>query len=254
MGAGRFVFMICVLGLTGVAAFGQNLLNASNNPSFETPDVPEGPFSVSLAAAPWVLTGPTVPIDVGIGFPVPLIVGCGIFDNPSGAGQITNAHQDQLAYIFANSYAGSLPGDPTDHAFTQILPLTFEAGKQYQLAIGFAYAQALPPADSVLTMSLFAYDSGNPLIEELLASETVTVAEVNGLTLTDFFAATNGISGSAIGKQIGMRISTHTAPKLPSATGQFDFDNVRLTVVPEPTSAILCAGAVLWAVGTRRRR
>jgi hypothetical protein len=253
MGANRLVFVICVLAVPALTALGQNVLNAANNPSFETPDVAEGPFNVSLQAPPWALTGPTVVTPTPFG-DLPLVIGAGVFDNPSGGGQITNPHGEQLAYIFANSYAGSLPGDPIHHAFTQILPLTYQPDNEYELAIGFAHAQAVPPADSVLTMSLFAYDAGNPSVEQLMASETLTVNDVNGATLTDFFASTNGISASAIGKQIGIRISTQTAPKTPSATGQFDFDNVRLTVIPEPASASMLVLAAAMALGARRRQ
>jgi hypothetical protein len=55
-------------------------------------------------------------------------------------------------------------------------------------------------------------------------------------------------------KHIGIRISTQTTPKTPAATGQFDFDNVRLTVIPEPASAsmLVLAGAI--ALGARRRQ
>jgi hypothetical protein len=91
MGVNRFVFVVCVLGLSGLTAYGQNMLNAGNNPSFETPDVAEGPQSVSLSAPPWVLSGPRQMFDFGFG-PVPLNVGAGVFDNPStvAAGQIAN--------------------------------------------------------------------------------------------------------------------------------------------------------------------
>jgi hypothetical protein len=224
-----------------------------NNPSFETPDVAEGPTSVSLDAPPWTLTGPRIMFDLGppIG-PVPINPGTGVFDNPSTTGNIANAHGEQLAYIFANSYASAVPGDPSDHSFTQVLATTFEAGQAYSLTIGIASAQAAPPADSVLTMSLFAFDSSNPSNELLLASNEIDVSEINGLTLTDFTAGTAPISGAAIGKQIGIRISTHTELKLPSATGQFSFDNVRL--VPEPGSAVLLGGAAISLFGARKRR
>jgi hypothetical protein len=237
-----------------------NLLDADpgspnyNNPSFETPDVPEGPTSVSLAAPPWTLTGPRILFDLGppIG-QVPINPGCGIFDNPSsGGGQIFNTHGDQLGYIFANSYPSAVPGDPTDHAFTQVLNTVLQAGNAYGLVIGVAHAQQAPPPDSVLTMSLFAYDSSNPSNELLLASQEIDVSEINGLNLTDFTAVTAPISGAAIGKQIGIRISTHTDLKLPSATGQFDFDNVRL-YIPEPASASILGGVAIFLFGPRRR-
>ena len=259
MGSGRVLFIPILTAVLGGVTFAQpNLLDGDpdsptfNNPSFERPDTE----FVSVAVDRWTLSGPTQLVDIpGVGT-VPILAGCGIFENPApgGPGRIEGADGTQLAYLFANSVNDVLTGQPMDHAFTQILETTFEAGKQYQLAVGIAYAQAQPPPDSVFTLSLFAHDPSNPTIELPLASQPVTnTGAINGTSLTDFFATTGEISGEAVGKQIGIRFSTHTSPQPASATGQFDFDNVRLTIVPEPASAALWAAAGFVAVLSRRR-
>ena len=245
--------LLCVVVLavfTSAAVAQIPVLNAADNPSFESPDV----AFVGLSAPPWETSGPRQLVDVpGIGV-IPINSGCGIFENPTTVpgGRITNADGSQLAYIFANSSNDVITGDPMDHAFTLVLDDTYQAGEEYTLTIGFAHALSPPPADSVLTMSLFAHDPSNPTLPQITASETLSVADVNGLTLTDFIAETEPVIGSVIGKQIGIRISTHTTPQPSSATGTFDFDNVRLTMTPEPSSAAIC-GIALMAVIARRR-
>jgi hypothetical protein len=237
-------------------ARGQNLLDSNpasptfNNPSFELPDV----AFVGVQTDKWTLTGPTQLVDFPPFGVVPVIAGCGIFENPAGAGHLDGADGSQIAYIFANTINDVMTSQPVDHAFTQVLPRTLAAGEQYRLTVGVANATAAPPPNSVLTMSLFAFDSANPTVEQLLASTPVsnTNGQLNGVSLTDFSAMTPLIGGAAVGKQIGIRISTHTDPTAASAQGQFDFDNVRLTLVPEPAGAALLAiGA--FAAGRRRR-
>jgi hypothetical protein len=249
--------IIGVLIFAGSAAGQANLLDADplspafNNPSLEQPVTD----FVAIAAEKWTTSGPRRIVDIPPFGQVPIIAGAGIFLNPAdvASGRITNADGLQLGYLFANSMPDALTSEVMDHAFTQILPRTLAAGEQYQLTIGFAHAGQAPPPDSVLTMSLFAFDSLNPSAEQLLASKTLTVADVNGVTLTDFFATTDPITGDAVGKQIGIRISTHTDPRPASATGQFDFDNVRLTQVPEP-AGILAAAPFVAAAAMRRRQ
>ena len=246
-----WVVLIAVAFFTSITSAATMLpvLTPADNPSFESPDT----TFIDLTAPPWVLTGPTHLVNVPPFGLIPIVEGAGIFENPPTVpgGRITNADGSQLAYIFANSSADFFSGQVMDHAFTQVIDDTVQAGETYTLTIGFANAQSAPPADSVLTMSLFAFDSGDSS-EQLLASQTVTAADLNGLTLTDFSAQTVPIAGSAIGKQIGMRISTHTLEKPASATGQFDFDNVRLFVTPEPSSAAICTIAMLAMCGRRR--
>jgi hypothetical protein len=241
-------------------ACGQNLLDSNpgsptyNNPSFESPDTP----FVNTTADKWTTSGPTQLVDIGPPFgTVPIIAGCGIFENPPTVpgGRISGADGSQLAYIFANSIPDSLNGQVMDHAFTQVTSLTLQAGKQYQLTMGVANAQSAPPPDSVLTMSLFAYDAANPGVEQLIASKQITNnGDLNGLSLTDFSAPSGVIGGSTIGKQIGIRITTHTDPRPASSTGQFDFDNIRLTLIPEPGSALMLASAAFLTLRSHRRR
>lgn len=245
---------IGVASMASVAS-AQNLLGPENNPSFETPDTP----FVDIQAPPWVLTGPRTLQDFpGAPQPVLIVAGTGIFENPppSDPSHLANATGSQIAYIFANSFADVPTGEVRDHAFTQVLDDTYVAGQQYRLTVDLANASVPPPSNSVLTLALFAYDSANPGVELPLASTAVTPAMLNGETLEPFTATTAAIAGGAAFKQVGVRISTHTDPTVASATGQFDFDNVRVTVVPEPVTAATAGllGTALLAGRRRRRR
>ena len=216
------------------SAFGQvNLLDADpnsptfNNPSFESPDT----TFVSIVADKWELTGPKSIVDIPPFGSVPIIAGCGIFANPDDSRHLAGADGSQLAYIFGNSFTSQEPGDSTvDHAFTQHTQLTLAAAKEYELTIAFANAQSVPGPECALTMSLFAFDSSNPSAESLLASKTITSAELDTVTLTDFPVFTAPVSGATIGKQVGIRVSTHSPVSPFPGGGQFDFDNVRLSI------------------------
>jgi hypothetical protein len=254
---GRCFAILGVLAFAASALGQVNLLNSDpgsptyNNPSFETPAT----TFVNLTAPPWELTGPRVLQDIPPFGVVPVTVGTGIFANPATvpAGRIGNVDGNQLGYIFATTYNDVITGQPTDHAFTQRTGITLQAGREYGLVVGFAHAQSQPSPDSVLTMSLFAYDPASPAVETLLATESLTVANVNGVSLTDFDAVTAPIGGSNVGKSIGIRIATHSNPSATPAQTSFDFDNVRV-YIPEPASASILGGVAVFVFGPRRRR
>jgi hypothetical protein len=254
-------------GLMSGAASAQNLLDADpgplgpggvptnpnfNNPSFEQPDIPQFiPFAYS-----WEASGPAIPTG-GPGSPL-IVAGCGIFENPPTTGHLNGMTGTQAAWLFANSYVGFGPqSDPVDHAWTQVTQLAFEAGKQYRLAVDVANAQSAPPLDSSLTISLFAQLDATtelPLASYVLKNDGTT--DLNDDEFTTFHTDTAPIAGAAIGKPIGIRfLSASPVRNQPSFDGgQWDLDNVQLTIVPEPTSLALFAGAAgLLATRTRRR-
>ena len=72
-------------------------------------------------------------------------------------------------------------------------------------------------------------------------------------SLTDFDATTtDAISGSNIGKAIGIRISTQSIPSALPVQTSFDFDNVRV-YAPEPASISILGGVAIFFFGPRRR-
>ena len=248
---------------TTTVTFGQNLLDSNplrptyNNPSFESPDV----AAVGLGAAKWTADGPT--IDPGLGFPI--LAGCGVFENvpddpdtPGSDGHLENIDGTQAAYLFARSFPDFSTGQVKDHSFTQVTQILAQAGAQYQLSVGVANAGAAPPPESTLTISFFALDGSTeiPLASTAIKNDGVTSPGLNGLAFFDFFATSGPIAGAAVGKPIGIRLQTHTTPQNPSITGQFDLDDVQLTIVPEPAGLALLAGAagVLGSRCGRRRR
>jgi hypothetical protein len=192
---------------------------------------------------------------------VPITIGAGTFINPATipAGRIGNVDGNQLGYIFSTTFNDAITGLPVDHAFTQWTSIPLEGGKKYGLHMGVAKAQAQPSPDSVFTLSMFAYDGSipvdpmNPPAETLLASRSLTVADVNGLTLTDFDATTLApVSGINIGKAIGIRISTQSNPSATPVQTSFDFDNVGV-YVPEPAGMAILGGMAILLLGSRRR-
>ena len=246
---------------TSTVAFGQNLLDSNpasptyNNPSFESPNVD----SVGIGADKWLADGPT--IDPGLGFPV--LAGAGVFENPTDDpntvgpdGHLENMDGTQAAYLFARSFADSQSGQVKDHSFTQVTQILAQAGAQYQLSVGVANAGSAPPPDSTLTISLFAQDGATeiPLASAAIKNDGVTSPALNGLAFVDFFATTDPIAGAAVGKQIGIRLQTRTDAQAPSVNGQFDLDDVQLTIVPEPAGLVLFAGGAALLAGRRRRR
>src|SRR5262249_11367255 len=156
-----------------------------NNPSFERPDTD----FVDITPEKWTTSGPRRIVNIPPFGSVPILAGCGIFENPetTGGGRLDGSDGTQITYIFANSMPDAVTGQVRDHAFTQIVPVPLQAGQRYTLTMGVANAQAAPPPDSVLTMSLFAVNPGNPGVEIPLAARNISNnGETNGLTLVDF--------------------------------------------------------------------
>lgn len=226
-----------------------------NNPSFERPDID----SVSPGADHWDVTAPSILVNLPPFGVVPVQAGAGVFENPdpSASNHLNNMDGSQAGYLFANSSADVLPpNNVIDHSFTQVTQLTYQAGEKYLLEVGVALAGSPPPSDSLLTISLFAVDGSAPGGEILLASRLIqndgsarskndAGSGLNQAGFIDFTATTDTIAGAAIGKPIGIRLLTHTAPKAPSISGQWDLDNVRVSQVPEPVGIALLGVAGL---------
>lgn len=214
------------------------------NPSFESPQVDTTFLPVSLTVESWRTAGPQPYVDVGAG---PQNPGTGIFPNPAAAGRFDNADGNQLAYIFSTS----------TNEFLQTLATNFAAtpGENvYQLTVGVGNAGAPPPPTDRLQLQLFYTAAGDdptdPTKRIFVATESIQngVDTLSNSTLTDFTAVSSPLlaTDAAVGRPINVLIST-----VGVGGGQFDFDNVRLAAVPEPTSISLLG---LGALGLARRR
>jgi hypothetical protein len=145
-------------------------------------------------------------------------------------------------------------GAPT-HDFDQV----FEIGKAYTLTIGVFGKNTLTPG-STLKLSLYYVDNLNQHVD--VGSTTITYSaaafpEGPPWNLIDFNVNVGYVQASDAwaGQHIGIQLES-TTPLPLASFGNWDFDNVRLEVVPEPgTFGLLAAGIsgllLQWA---RRRR
>lgn len=222
------------------------------NHSFESPSAAT-PFGVSTKIDNWTTYG-DFPFDTGGGANSS---GTGIFPNtnPDSSINFSNAHLNQVAFIFTKS---SIPGN-TD-GLEQILPSTFEAGKAYEMLIDVGLAGANPGATEPFTFALFYLDPGNPTARNKVAARTIyndanTPLSKTILTELNVISPILDASHPAVGKQIGVEIFTATPADVSAIAGrQYDFDNVRVNDgVPEP-GALSALTAAALCLSRRRRR
>jgi hypothetical protein len=186
----------------------------------------------------------------------------GFFANP---GFVTNAHGNQLGYIFAR--AGLLidentldPIPDTAIALSQQLLDVYTPGLSYNLTIGIGKSYFLPPdlfgVGAQLGLALFYVDDNGDIVilsETLIGQDDVLDDELTDFSvLLDEVDAADDHAGKAIGILIDPRIGMG---------GVWIYDNVRLTAegdlgggpaVPEPATASLALMGLLACL--RRRR
>lgn len=212
------------------------------NASFESPTTPQG-FPAFPQVDLWQKTAqvPGIPLPDGITWDQL----AGVFPNtPAGTGNhIDNLSGNQAAYML------SIPGV----GLYQNLANTFEVGNSYSLTLGILGGGGIAEGSS-FEVSLYYTDSANSLTPVASSSITYTAAAFPTAThLMDYQVTLPAVqAGDAwAGKAIGIRLLSTFG----TGAGYWDLDNVRLTMVPEPTSIALVAlgfGGMLMAV--RRSR
>lgn len=223
------------------------------NPSLESPVVDTTFLPVSLAVTGWATAGPSGDVDVDGPGPDPARnSGTGTFPNPaSGPSRFTNARGNQLAYIFTT----------TGEEFQQTLAggfQTISGDNVYGVTVAVGNATAAPAPTDQLLIQLF-YTVGNdspldPTKRVFVATRAVRNDAADGLSgtaLKDFSAFSAPIlpGSPAAGRSINVLIST-----IGAGGTQFDFDDVRVTSVPEPGVALALAVGMPAVAGLRRRR
>lgn len=226
-------------------AAGQGVLQAQGiaipNGSFESPKPPQG-----FPAWPFLDSWVKGPQPDGIPLPPDITWAqlSGVFPNTASGlpNHIDNMDGDQAAYLF------SIPGV----TLSQELASGYEAGKAYSLSLDILGAGGIS-AGSSFEFSLFYNDgAGSPVT---LASAPVVYSAELFPTVTHLNTYTLNFAGlqqgdAAVGKAIGIRIGSTFG----LGDGYWDVDNVRLTVVPEPTTVGLLSMAALGFAAVARRR
>jgi hypothetical protein len=224
------------------------------NFSFESPTAPGSYPFVNVFVDSWQKTAEPAYYGPAIGTPygISWIQTAGVFldVNPyanhvgSQAGYLLGFPQVTLFQDYNSS--------PT-HDFNAV----FEAGKSYDLTIGVFGKDTLAPG-STLQLSLYYLDALDSKVT--VGSTTVTYSLASfptntPLSLVDYSVNVPTVrAGDAwAGKHIGIQLES-TTPLVMSTGGNWDFDNVRLTAVPEPASLGLLVLGVGGLIGLRARR
>lgn len=238
------------------------------NHSFESPSVfaPDNPFrdiNVAVGITGWQATFPgsvpnTLPIPPDVVLPPELLgqLNVGVFFNVPVPIEdivippIENALGNQVAFMLVNPSADGVTD--TQVSIFQESQAVFEADTDYTFTLAIGNAVTFAADDSAsLILSIGTVDElgdfqAAGLSNTVFASELVN--DRSGL-LTDFDVTLSAseIGASLLGEQVAVRILQDGGQG-----GGINFDNARLTAVPEPGSiALLGAGALML---TRRRR
>jgi len=137
--------------------------------------------------------------------------------------------------------------------------VTYEIGKAYNLTIGVFGKPTLAPGNT-LEVSLYYLDDLDNRVT--VAATTITYSDTifpgsGPFSLVDFEVNVPAVEAGDpwAGRHLGVQLES-TVPLASASGGNWDFDNARLTVVPEPATWTLLgfgAGALLL-VRTRARR
>lgn len=224
------------------------------NFSFESPTAPNTYPFVNVFVDAWQKIAEPAYYGPAIGTPygIPWIGTAGVFldVNP-----YVNHEGSQAGYLL--SYPQVTLFQDYNSSPTHDFNAVFEVGKSYNLTIGLFGKSTLAPG-STLLLSLYYRDALDNKVT--VGSTTVTYSAANfpetaPLNLVDYAVNVPPVlaSDAWAGKHIGIQLES-TTPLAMSTGGNWDFDNVRLTAVPEPASLTLLMLGAAGLLGLRTRR
>ena len=237
---------IAMLGLAGLLTISDRLQAQPifvPNHSFETPSTAGFPFDTNPFITEWnQIAEPAYYPFLGSGVP-PWYGTSGVFSNtsPYSAAPYGNVSGNQAGYILMAPQVTLFQDYSVSPTFTS----TYEVGRSYNLTIGLfarsSFATIAP--GSTLELSLYYLDESNSKVKvgsTVVSYSAAAFPASPTPSLIDYQVNTLTVNaGDAwAGKHIGIQLES-TIPMEMTSFGNWDFDNVRLTAVPEPTALAL---------------
>jgi len=204
------------------------------NASFESPDVSASPYYQENSAADWTVNG----------YWNAVIYNCD--SSPHG---YTYSGVNGSQYLGISSWST---------AVSQVLDDTFESGKSYKLTASLAVSHGdHGEASRAIAVRLFWGDTSEPttMAANTLGSIDKTCSDLSITAFTDYSVTISSdmiAAANAAGEKIGIEIAITNQ----GAGANFGVDNVRLDVIPEPSTLMLGVTAMLGllAYAWRKRR
>jgi hypothetical protein len=189
----------------------------------------------------------------GMGIPWFGTAGAFVGTAPNNPNPYGNMLGTQAGYILAFPQVALFQ----DYSVTPGFDATFEIGKSYNLTVG-VYGHPLLTPGSTLQLSLYYRDTLNNKVTidaTTITFSAATFPVVVGPNLIDYSVNLPTVqAGDAwAGQHIGIQLES-TIPIEMTSGRNWDFDNVRLTAVPEPATLSLLALGLGGRILARARR
>jgi HpiC1 cyclase/PEP-CTERM motif len=230
------------------------------NFSFELQSAAGFPFDTNPDVDSWQkIAEPAYYASLGSGVP-PWYGTAGVFDdtNPQNPTHYANRIGSQAGYILAAPQVTLF--QDYNSSPTHDFDATFEVGKSYKLTVGIFGKPTLADG-STLELSLYYLDGTDSMVPFTPTVITYSSTIFQPSPTPSFIDYEVNIptvqAGDAwAGRHIGIQLES-TVPVELTSFGNWDFDNVRLTAVPEPASITLLGmglGGLLMMRARARRR
>jgi len=248
-----------IVAISGALALisGANTLRAQSIPvpnySFESQSGVGYPFGTNPNVDSWQKIAEPAYFAPAFGsFGIPWYGTAGVFvdSNPYG-----NRVGTQAGYILAFPQVTLF--QDYDSSPTHDFNATFEVGQAYNLMVGVFGKNSIQPGSTLELSLYYRNELGNMVTvgSTVITYSAATFPGSTNLNLVDYQVNVAPVlAGDAwAGKHIGIQLES-TIPIELTSGGNWDFDNVRLTAVPEPAALSLLGLGFVALLAARSRR